>query len=222
MPSEPSRDKLEHVNKIEDVVELLKSAENIVVITGAGISVPCGIPDFRSENGLYSVRGFVQCVLSSFDHLCCYCTYNLCSAWANTICQTRSACSTRPSSLATRSPSSILPSTIFVLVVLQVLLLMMCMLFLQFQGDLSRSGWIALHTLFHTHFHCGARETGEAAPKLHTGPANVSTILMLMLMIMLIIVLVVVLVQNIDSLEFKAGLSKDKVRIHIQIKIKTY
>lgn len=55
MPSEPSRDKLAHVNTIEDVVELLRTAKNIVVVTGAGISVPCGIPDFRSENGLYSV-----------------------------------------------------------------------------------------------------------------------------------------------------------------------
>ena len=34
--------------------------QNVVVITGAGISVPCGIPDFRSENGLYSVSSHVS------------------------------------------------------------------------------------------------------------------------------------------------------------------
>jgi NAD-dependent deacetylase sirtuin 1 len=40
---------------IQDVTELLKKSRNILVITGAGISVSCGIPDFRSkENGLYN------------------------------------------------------------------------------------------------------------------------------------------------------------------------
>jgi Sir2 family len=37
------------------VVKLLQGRKNIAVLTGAGISVSCGIPDFRSkESGLYS------------------------------------------------------------------------------------------------------------------------------------------------------------------------
>ncbi|KAG4091044.1 SIR2-domain-containing protein [Neocallimastix lanati (nom. inval.)] len=48
------RQKLKTVNTIEDVVDLLKKSNNIIVLTGAGISVSCGIPDFRSENGVYS------------------------------------------------------------------------------------------------------------------------------------------------------------------------
>ena len=40
---------------IESVVNLLRGRKNIVVLVGAGISVSCGIPDFRSKgSGLYS------------------------------------------------------------------------------------------------------------------------------------------------------------------------
>jgi len=51
------RQKLKTVNTIEDVVDLIKKSNNIIVLTGAGISVSCGIPDFRSENGVYSRLG---------------------------------------------------------------------------------------------------------------------------------------------------------------------
>ncbi|ERL91577.1 hypothetical protein D910_08907, partial [Dendroctonus ponderosae] len=44
----PRRSKLRHVNTLDDVVRLLK------VLTGAGVSVSCGIPDFRSRDGIYS------------------------------------------------------------------------------------------------------------------------------------------------------------------------
>jgi Sir2 family len=37
------------------VVKLLQGRKNIAVLTGAGISVSCGIPDFRTKgSGLYS------------------------------------------------------------------------------------------------------------------------------------------------------------------------
>jgi len=40
---------------LEDVVELFRKANRVVVLTGAGISTPSGIPDFRSEGtGLWS------------------------------------------------------------------------------------------------------------------------------------------------------------------------
>jgi hypothetical protein len=51
-----ARQKLETVNTLDDVVSLLRTSKKIVVLAGAGISVSCGIPDFRSENGIYSVR----------------------------------------------------------------------------------------------------------------------------------------------------------------------
>ncbi|XP_022906438.1 NAD-dependent protein deacetylase sirtuin-1 [Onthophagus taurus] len=50
----PRRHKLRHVNTIDDVVRLLKGAKNVIVLTGAGVSVSCGIPDFRSKDGIYS------------------------------------------------------------------------------------------------------------------------------------------------------------------------
>ncbi|CAI5731939.1 unnamed protein product [Hyaloperonospora brassicae] len=48
------RGKLDTVNTLQDVASLLRSSKKIVVLAGAGISVSCGIPDFRSENGIYS------------------------------------------------------------------------------------------------------------------------------------------------------------------------
>ncbi|KAK6170871.1 hypothetical protein SNE40_019164 [Patella caerulea] len=50
----PKRKKLEHINTIEDVVHLMKTCKKIVVLTGAGVSVSCGIPDFRSRDGVYA------------------------------------------------------------------------------------------------------------------------------------------------------------------------
>ncbi|KAI7899142.1 DHS-like NAD/FAD-binding domain-containing protein [Cokeromyces recurvatus] len=48
------RRRLEHINTLEDVAKLFKEAHNIMIVTGAGVSVSCGIPDFRSETGIYS------------------------------------------------------------------------------------------------------------------------------------------------------------------------
>ncbi|KAK1779813.1 hypothetical protein QBC45DRAFT_410535 [Copromyces sp. CBS 386.78] len=40
---------------LQDIANALYKARKVVVITGAGISTNSGIPDFRSENGLYSL-----------------------------------------------------------------------------------------------------------------------------------------------------------------------
>ncbi|KAI9480094.1 SIR2-domain-containing protein [Coemansia mojavensis] len=48
------RPKLEHINTIDDVVDLIKNSKRILVLTGAGVSVSCGIPDFRSPQGIYT------------------------------------------------------------------------------------------------------------------------------------------------------------------------
>lgn len=49
------REKLDYYNTIDDVVNLINNSHNIVFVTGAGISTSCGIPDFRSKNGLYNM-----------------------------------------------------------------------------------------------------------------------------------------------------------------------
>ncbi|ORX99716.1 SIR2-domain-containing protein [Basidiobolus meristosporus CBS 931.73] len=48
------RQRLPDVNTVEDVVRLIKESKNIMILTGAGVSVSCGIPDFRSPDGIYS------------------------------------------------------------------------------------------------------------------------------------------------------------------------
>lgn len=50
----PRRERLSHITTIADVVRLLHKSQNIMVLTGAGVSVSCGIPDFRSRNGIYA------------------------------------------------------------------------------------------------------------------------------------------------------------------------
>ncbi len=49
------RERLTQYNTPEDAVKLLREARRIVVLTGAGISVSCGIPDFRSRDGIYAM-----------------------------------------------------------------------------------------------------------------------------------------------------------------------
>ncbi|KAI8869132.1 SIR2-domain-containing protein [Ramicandelaber brevisporus] len=48
-----NRPLLESLTTPDHLAELISRSSNIVVITGAGISVSCGIPDFRSARGIY-------------------------------------------------------------------------------------------------------------------------------------------------------------------------
>ncbi|XP_056386224.1 NAD-dependent protein deacetylase sirtuin-1 [Hyla sarda] len=50
----PKRKKRKDINTIEDAVRLLQESKKIMVLTGAGVSVSCGIPDFRSRDGIYA------------------------------------------------------------------------------------------------------------------------------------------------------------------------
>jgi len=50
----PGRKKHRTVTNIDHVVNLIKTSKKIIVVTGAGISVSCGIPDFRSRSGVYA------------------------------------------------------------------------------------------------------------------------------------------------------------------------
>ncbi|KAF9482627.1 DHS-like NAD/FAD-binding domain-containing protein [Pholiota conissans] len=49
-----NREKLQQYNTIDDAVQLIQKSKRILILTGAGISVSCGIPDFRSRDGLYA------------------------------------------------------------------------------------------------------------------------------------------------------------------------
>ena len=49
------RRQLPHISSLEDVVAALAKAKKVVVLAGAGISVSCGIPDFRSKDGIYDM-----------------------------------------------------------------------------------------------------------------------------------------------------------------------
>ncbi|CAG9943892.1 unnamed protein product [Clonostachys rosea f. rosea IK726] len=48
------RAKLNRFNTVNDAVDLIEKSNNIILLTGAGISTSLGIPDFRSKGGLYS------------------------------------------------------------------------------------------------------------------------------------------------------------------------
>ncbi|CAG2117555.1 unnamed protein product [Medioppia subpectinata] len=50
----PPRRKLSAVNTLDDCIQLIKKSNRILVLTGAGVSVSCGIPDFRSRDGIYA------------------------------------------------------------------------------------------------------------------------------------------------------------------------
>ena len=43
-------------NQYEEFKKIINEAHSIVVFTGAGISVPSGIPDFRSADGIYNQK----------------------------------------------------------------------------------------------------------------------------------------------------------------------
>ncbi len=44
------------MNKILELKRIIDDSKKIVLFTGAGISVPSGIPDFRSANGIYNEK----------------------------------------------------------------------------------------------------------------------------------------------------------------------
>lgn len=49
----PRRQRLQHLQTLDQVCETIRNSKNIIVLTGAGVSVSCGIPDFRSRDGIY-------------------------------------------------------------------------------------------------------------------------------------------------------------------------
>ncbi|WVN89287.1 uncharacterized protein L203_104508 [Cryptococcus depauperatus CBS 7841] len=48
------RERLPDYSSVDDAIKLLANAKKIIVLSGAGISTSCGIPDFRSSTGLYA------------------------------------------------------------------------------------------------------------------------------------------------------------------------
>ena len=41
------------MREAEELIKILEKAERVFVLTGAGVSTPSGIPDFRGKGGLY-------------------------------------------------------------------------------------------------------------------------------------------------------------------------
>ncbi len=48
------------MNNVEEIKKIIQNAKNIVVITGAGISTPSGIPDIRSKNGAMNNKDLIK------------------------------------------------------------------------------------------------------------------------------------------------------------------
>ncbi len=48
------------MNNIDKLKEIINSSKNIVVITGAGISTPSGIPDIRSSSGIINNKDLIN------------------------------------------------------------------------------------------------------------------------------------------------------------------
>jgi len=46
--------------KAEEMADLINESESIVFLTGAGVSTPSGIPDYRSVRGLYTKSGLKE------------------------------------------------------------------------------------------------------------------------------------------------------------------
>ena len=44
------------MDKYEELKKIIDTSKNTVLFTGAGISCPSGIPDFRSADGLYGEK----------------------------------------------------------------------------------------------------------------------------------------------------------------------
>ena len=44
------------MNEIEKLQEIINNSNKIVFFGGAGVSTESGIPDFRSANGVYSIK----------------------------------------------------------------------------------------------------------------------------------------------------------------------
>ncbi len=58
-------------DKINILHNMIEKSNNIVALTGAGISVPSGIPDFRSANGLYTTsKGYSYSAEELLSHTC--------------------------------------------------------------------------------------------------------------------------------------------------------
>ena len=48
------RKRISTYGNLESITDLFKNSRNIIVLTGAGVSTSCGIPDFRSPTGLWT------------------------------------------------------------------------------------------------------------------------------------------------------------------------
>ncbi len=55
--------------RLASIADLISKKKHIVVLAGAGISVSCGIPDFRSKDGLYNSLNYQELGLTCAEDL---------------------------------------------------------------------------------------------------------------------------------------------------------
>ena len=69
---DPDTEEKTFQNGLKAAVNLLHGRKNVVVLCGAGISVSCGIPDFRSKGGIYDqidIHDYGLCTPEEIFHL---------------------------------------------------------------------------------------------------------------------------------------------------------
>lgn len=54
------------MKEIKELAQIIKNAKTITIFTGAGMSTESGIPDFRSDNGIYSQEDNVENYISEY------------------------------------------------------------------------------------------------------------------------------------------------------------
>jgi NAD-dependent deacetylase len=54
------------MEKIKELAHIIKNAKNTTIFTGAGMSTESGIPDFRSDNGIYTQEENVEHYISEY------------------------------------------------------------------------------------------------------------------------------------------------------------
>jgi NAD-dependent deacetylase len=55
--------------KVQELARLIQDCGRIMVLTGAGMSTESGIPDFRSENGVWQDESLLEAMTDRFLHL---------------------------------------------------------------------------------------------------------------------------------------------------------
>ncbi len=96
--------KVHNMTQIDALRRILDESRTLCVFTGAGISCPSGIPDFRSENGLYRTSGGSYAPEEIISHSFFWRTRSFFYAFYKEKCSTRTRAPERRASLLRGAP----------------------------------------------------------------------------------------------------------------------